>query len=504
MIYGSASAEGTQARFGRPGFAPGAPLGRTQLTVSRAGFGCYRVSAGVSEHVRALQHALASGINLIDTSANYADGGSEELVGQVMEHLTDSGELRREGVVVVSKAGYLQGRNYALSQERKRRGAPFQDLVLYGEGLEHCIHPDFLQDQLTRSLERLKLQTLDVFLLHNPEYYLGWALKNGFSTDDAQAEYCRRIEKAFRHLEAEVAEGRIQWYGISSNTFPAASSDPQFTCLERVWGIAESISKEHHFGVVQLPMNLFETGAVLTPNQPSGATVLEFAQRKDLGVLINRPLNAFTQGRMVRLAEVMEAGDAPPEEVDRRIAALSETEQSFTGRILPELHLESGLASRIQAQFLAADALRQAWRNFSGYDHWREVRDSYLLPRIRGVLEFLDTQAAGARELSAWKDAYAGALDAVLESLDGFYAKAAAENIARIKTALAAADPDWGGEAPLSRLAVRALRSTAGVSCVLVGMRRAEYVDDVLAELKAPVVQKDRRDSWQKFDNRTS
>ena len=289
MIHGSASAEGTQARFEDPGFPPGAPLGRTRLKVSRAGFGCYRVSTGVSEHVRALQHALSSGINLIDTSANYADGGSEELVGQVLGRMIESGELRRDAVAVVSKAGYLQGQNYALSQERKRRGQPFSDLVPYAEGLEHCMHPEFLQDQLTRSLERLQLETLDVFLLHNPEYYLGWALKNGLSAEDAQAEYYRRIENAFRHLEAEVAAGRIRWYGISSNTFPGASSDPQFTCLERVWEIAESISQNHHFGIVQLPMNLFEIGAVLNPNQPSGSTVLEFARQKNLGVLINRP-----------------------------------------------------------------------------------------------------------------------------------------------------------------------------------------------------------------------
>jgi hypothetical protein len=386
MIHGCASIESTKAWLNHFGFAANGPLGRTQLTVSHAGFGCYRVSTGISEHARALLHALASGINLIDTSANYADGGSEELVGQVIDHLVESGEMRRDSVVVVSKAGYLQGQNYALSQERKRRGEPFPDLVLYGEGLEHCIHPEFLQDQLTRSLERLRLQTLDVLLLHNPEYYLGWALKHGVSADHAQAEYYLRIENAFRYLETEAAGGRIRWYGISSNTFPAASSDPQFTCLERVWTIAESISKEHHFGIVQMPMNLFETGAVLTANQPSGATALEFARRQNLGVLINRPLNAFAEGRLIRLSEVTEAGDFAPEE---------------------------------------------------------------------------------------------------------------------IPSALAAADPDWGGEAPLSRLAVRALRSTEGISCVLVGMRRPVYVDDVLAELKTQVARKNRRDSWLKLEQRS-
>jgi hypothetical protein len=37
-----------------------------------------------------------------------------------------------------------------------------------------------------------------------------------------------------------------------------------------------------------------EPGAVLEKNQPGGDSVLEFAQHKGLGVLVNRPLNAFT------------------------------------------------------------------------------------------------------------------------------------------------------------------------------------------------------------------
>jgi aryl-alcohol dehydrogenase-like predicted oxidoreductase len=54
-------------------------LGLTQLTVGQAGFGCYRVSAGAAHHEKALRRALREGINLIDTSTNYADGGSESL-----------------------------------------------------------------------------------------------------------------------------------------------------------------------------------------------------------------------------------------------------------------------------------------------------------------------------------------------------------------------------------------------------------------------------------------
>ncbi len=162
MISGYATSSGTSAWSERhPELCYGS-LGRTDLQVSQAGFGGYRVSAATRDHAVALQLALESGINLVDTSANYADGLSEELIGEVVAQMVSAGRLRREEVVLVSKAGYLQGRNYMLSQERRREGKPFPELVPYGEGLEHCIHPEFLADQLDRSLGRLVLETLDV------------------------------------------------------------------------------------------------------------------------------------------------------------------------------------------------------------------------------------------------------------------------------------------------------------------------------------------------------
>jgi aryl-alcohol dehydrogenase-like predicted oxidoreductase len=67
------------------------------------------------------------------------------------------------------------------------------------------------------------------------------------------------------------------------------------------------------------------------------------------------------------------------------------------------------------------------------------------------------------------------------------YAEKAARRVDRIRRVMAAADPDWAAEGTLSQKAVRAIRSSPGVSCVLVGMRCEEYVADVLAELRRPI-----------------
>ena len=58
-----------------------------------------------------------------------------------------------------------------------------------------------------------------------------------------------------------------------------------------------------------------------------------------------------------------------------------------------------------------------------------------------------------------------------------------AENVTRTKARVSSADADWAEAATLSQMALRALRSTLGITTVLVGMRQESYVDDVIEEL---------------------
>ena len=472
-------------------------VGTTGLAVSQAGFGCYRISTGVAHHEKALRKALTEGINLIDTSANYADGGSETLVGQVLQTLIASDDLSREEIVVVSKVGYLQGQNYALSKERKQTGRPFPELVEYGEGLGHCIHPEFLQDQLNRSLKRLGLKTLDFYLLHNPEYYLEWACKKRMPLQPAREEYYRRIEAAFKYLEEEVARGRVRYYGISSNTFPTAADQPDFTSLQTIWEIAESLESRHHFRLLQLPFNLMEQAAVLEKNQAGGFSVIEFARQKELGVLVNRPLNAFYNNQLFRLAEVPAFELQPKDEIVRKIQFLSKSEKGLWMKILPSLEVPPGLRIRIKEQMAIGDTLKHHWLNLGTYERWRQVKTGNLLPRIQGVMDFLQPYADQNEELSSWMIAHQEKIDAAFSAVASIYAEAAAHDVDRLRQSLAVLDQDWAADGTLSQKAIRAVRTTSGVTCTLVGMRREDYVADILTELARPFEQHDRLESWQ-------
>lgn len=166
------------------------------------------------------------------------------------------------------------------------------DICNLDENMKHSIHPYFLQNQIEKSLERLGVDCIDVYLLHNPEYYL----KTEGSTKD---EYYKRIKMAFLFLEDKVREGKIKSYGISSNTFKDPKDDHESTDLARVYDLTSEIP-HHHFKYIQFPMNLMELGAL--ERQYEGLHLIEKAQELGLKTIINRPLNAITEHGLVRLA----------------------------------------------------------------------------------------------------------------------------------------------------------------------------------------------------------
>ena len=468
-------------------------LGTTGLTTTRLGFGTYRADTQHDDHREALKKALLTSCNLIDTSTNYMDGDSERLVGSVLRALITSGELLREEIIVVSKIGYVQGHNVKLAEAREKSGRPYSDMVKYGDGVWHCIHPDFLADQFAFSLDRLGLSTLDVCLLHNPEYFFSDASRRGEKDlVNLRTTFYNRIEQAFAYFESQVLAGRLQYYGVSSNTVTSQADDAEATSLGRMVEAAEKAARStgcssHHFRVVQCPMNLFESGAAVTANQgDAGAeTVLEHARRVGLAVLVNRPLNAMLAPRqgMLRLSELpLEEG---PVDVDRQFGLVGDLEREYRETIVPAIQ-RAGPGMDSSEFFAWARELEGMRHQIQGLEHWDQIEHHVIVPRVNQVLQALPQQLSGAlsEQWEAWRDRYVPELLTLLRGL-----RRDATERSRTRTALVSAALDPLLPAPrraesLSRKALWVLASTPGVTCVLNGMRAPHYVEDALAVLK--------------------
>ena len=268
------------------------------LSVSSLGLGTYLGrdnQADDDSYQQAILYALAHGVNVVDTAINYRAQRSERLIGHCLRQLAEL-HLTREQLVISTKAGYLPF-DGAVPQDRQaylRRVyfdsglAPAAEVV----GGNHCLAPGYLRDQLARSLRNLGLSGVDIFYLHNPETQL---------TTVARPEFLRRLRAAFAVGEELAQAGVIGRYGCATwSGFRVPPSDPGHLSLAELHGLAQELAgAEHHFRVIQLPLNLAMTEAVRQPTQlvqGEAMTLLQAAERLGIAVVASGSLG---QGKLL-------------------------------------------------------------------------------------------------------------------------------------------------------------------------------------------------------------
>jgi aryl-alcohol dehydrogenase-like predicted oxidoreductase len=245
-------------------------------------------------YAAALRESLTSGVNCIDTAINYRCQRSERVIGQVLQELIGDGVLLRDEVVVCTKAGYipLDGTPPASREEYAAylKREYFDPGVVRAEDLVgggHCLSPGFLINQLERSMRNLGVQSIDCFYVHNPEQQLAML---------APAELAKRLHTAFALLESWVQSRKIGVYGCATwNGFRLPSGSHGHLSLFELAAIAREVGGDnHHFRVIQLPVNLTMSEAVRVSTQrdPRGrlVNVLDAARELGIDIVASAPL----------------------------------------------------------------------------------------------------------------------------------------------------------------------------------------------------------------------
>ena len=264
MLAGFATAEGTAryrdrfpklrdaGHFRRPQAVPRVD----ELWLSSIGLGTYLGEPDNetdAQYREAIATALCSGINLLDTAINYRHQRSERAIGASLQELTGSGELRRDEVLVCTKAGFLA---FDSELPADMRGYFMREYVQPGildpqqvAGGSHCMAPRYLADQIERSRRNLGLETIDVFYVHNPESQL---------TEIERPGLRERLQAAFNLLEETVKQGKIRYYGVATwNGLRLREEERDYLSLAVLLDIARAAGGEqHHFRFLQLPFNL--------------------------------------------------------------------------------------------------------------------------------------------------------------------------------------------------------------------------------------------------------
>lgn len=258
-------ADGFAADFFRP-FAG-------TLAASSLGIGTYLGECDDSNdasYAAAIRAALERGINVIDCSINYRCQRSERTVGDTIRAAIADGLIKRDEVIICTKGGYVpldavapSTRDDYLAYLQRTFVDPGivapEDVV----GGGHSLSASFIAHQIKASQANLGVRTIDVYYLHNPEQQL----------DSVQPARLRTILRhAFTLLEEKVESGDIGCYGCATwNGFRTPPDTRGHLDLNELVGIARDVGgDDHHFRVVQLPINLAMSEAIRLPTQRLG------------------------------------------------------------------------------------------------------------------------------------------------------------------------------------------------------------------------------------------
>ena len=187
------------------------PFGRTDMAITRVGFGAWAVGGGGwanawgaqddDESVAAIRHAVDRGINWIDTASIYGHGHSEEVVARAVREIPEA-----DRPLVFTKGG-LGWNNADHMEQATRRGAP-----------------DAIRQDVEDSLQRLGVDRIDLFQMH-------WPAEDGSSVEDYWA--------VFAELQQQ---GKVRAIGLSNHDVPA---------LERAEAIAHVDSLQPPFSAIR-------------------------------------------------------------------------------------------------------------------------------------------------------------------------------------------------------------------------------------------------------------
>jgi aryl-alcohol dehydrogenase-like predicted oxidoreductase len=225
-------------------------LGKSDLAITPIGFGAWAIGGGSwefawgpqddSESIGAIQRAISLGVNWVDTAAVYGLGHSEEMVRRA---LADIPKAERPYIFTKCTLIWDQARQ-----------------------ISHNMQADSIRRECENSLERLGVDSIDLYQMH-------WPARNGSPDGSSPGS----IEEALGAMADLKKQGKIRHIGVSNFTVEH---------LERAVKVTEIAS-------LQPPYSMLRRAAE--------KELLPWCQSHGLGVIVYSPmLSGLLTGKMTK------------------------------------------------------------------------------------------------------------------------------------------------------------------------------------------------------------
>ena len=197
---------------------PTAPLGTTDMRITRVGFGAWAIGGGGwtfawgnqddADSIAAIRHAVERGVNWIDTAAVYGLGHSEEIVARALRDIPAD-----DRPYVFTKAGLVW-------DERDRSAPPRR----VGDPLS-------IRRELEASLRRLDVERIDLYQMH-------WPAEDGTPLEDYWGTLLQLKEEG-KVRAVELSNHAVAQLGAAERVGHVDTLQPPFSAIRREVAAAE-------------------------------------------------------------------------------------------------------------------------------------------------------------------------------------------------------------------------------------------------------------------------
>ncbi len=189
------------------------------LTVNRMGFGAMRVTgkgiwgppADKAAAIATLRRALELGVTLIDTADSYGPGTSEEMIAEALYPYP-------AGLVIATKGGW-------------ERPGPGQ--------WTHNASPEHLAKAIDGSLNRLRLERIDIYQLHVPDPAVSF---------EASMETLARAREAGKIRHVALSNVAREYIERARRIVPIVTVQNRFSFADREWDLVVDYCEQNNIG----------------------------------------------------------------------------------------------------------------------------------------------------------------------------------------------------------------------------------------------------------------
>jgi len=235
-------------------------------------------------------------------------------------------------------------------------------------------------------------------------------------------------------------------------------------------------------------LNLLEKAAAVIKNQNDNSkTFFETAVDNNWGIMINRPLNAMNNNKIFKLSNVDVKINITKEELDNSIKQLADNEKEIHKTLLKKIDKKLFLPMR-ECLSVGID-LSDGLDKYESIDKYIHIKNSMYLSRANFAVGEIKKTIKKQKEIEKLESYYKN-MNYVVEAVESFFALEINKSKEAVHQLVNEFLDDEKKKLPLSQKALLLVNSLPQISTTLVGMRKKEYVDDVLKILEYGKIEK--------------